>query len=211
MAIIKCDSIEIEAPDELASVITGVIEKRDNTIADKDTKLAEITKLHQDSLTLIEKLEASSEASKVKLDSLTQENSQLKEQANNAVNPESIKARRKLERSAASMLNQDANFNVDSLDDMSDREIKELVVSKKLANLEAVKKGTLNQTSDIKLDSYYEIATDESMFAPQDSTQPLKEVLNNVIHIDSTDPSEQAALDSAKYAETAYLQTLKRG
>ena len=208
MANFKCDSIEIDIPDSSVGIVKDWIKTRDDkidslaiSIIAQDKQLADYKKSTEEQSGIIE-------AQKVKLDSLTVEIEKLQ---NSVPNTEAVKERRKLERLATPLLTaKDSDFKNDSFDELSDRNLKEVIVSLSLPNLQSVVNNNLNEVSDVKLDAYLEVASENInvINVKTDSTSPLRKLLSNVVKTDSIDDLDVIKNEVKKENENAWKTLL---
>lgn len=211
MANFKCDSVEIDIPDSTVGIVKDWIKVRDVKIDSLSTKLASETNKNESYVKNLEKAEAKAEAMQLKLDSVVLELESLKAASPNV---DAIRARRKLERLATPLfLKANSSFNVDSFDELSDRNIKEGIVKLTLPNLASVKNDSLSEVSDLKLDAYLEVASENIVDdVKQDSTDPLKSILSSVVKTDSIheDTLNKVLIEAKNETENAWKKVLSR-
>lgn len=206
MANFKCDSIELEIPDDKLPIVKDWITSRDNKINDLTLKNDSINKQ-------LEAAIAKNEALQIQNDSINKELEVVKTTHNDSVLLTNLKERRKLERLAEPILAKvNPKFHADSFDSLTDREIKESIVKLQLPSLTAVKNDSIGTCSDEVVNSYFEVAvTTTNTTTHTDSTKPLQTLLGNIVHTDSVhnDAVENARKEAKEERENAWKKTLE--
>ena len=209
MATFTHDGTGIELNNDAVPIVKSWLDK----LSDQVSNLTTEKNTKNDSLT--------SELSTIKAEkaTLVAENAKLKaelETKNDSVpsTTEAIKARRSLERQAEPWLSKLPNFKTDSFDTLSDRQIKEAVITVAIPELADVKNDSLKDADDVVVDSYFNVALTTNVgntsVTKNDSSDPLKNLLAGVVHNDNNhnDSLEKAKQEADKASRNMHLKAL---
>jgi len=214
MANFKCDGVEIEVPDNIVGFIQSAVQKRDSQIEQlrkdasqgpwtieiegKDKSFDDPDDMYDSFKKMCdsykkEKKDAEDTKKKLeettsKCDSLSGQVEALKLEAETRVDSvtvvpfEALKERIKLQNKAGKYLPK--TFNIDSLCDLTDRQIKEKVIEAKWKNIK-----NLSAKNDAEIEGMYHVATIEE--PPQtDSSDLLQQALAGIQSVNDRSGNE---------------------